>query len=263
MLYLTGRMYLNFMNFIRSLSSFGFGTIILPVILSWSSCRPAGKSADKICSCSLSTEQMREELPIAAYRDSIVICKTGKIRTIGVPHPDISRTWSEFFGLGLVMAGGRGGGCGNITDCASGQELETGFFEYSVSYRDKKLVALSVYYYDSLMLSGEWLDRKQGYAYEELFYAKKGKIEKTPPRLVITPPYYSPEIIGKVRQHYADSRMNFKDNYNLHRRMFVAALNGDSLSKTVLLNYNPDPEQEKSLAYYIKMLREYYAEKKP
>jgi hypothetical protein len=197
------------------------------------------KPPKNACGCTLTDEEMITKLPITAKGDSIVVCKVGTNYVAGSGRD--AMTWLEY------LQSEYNGGEGEIYDCVTNQPHQSLYPSRILKYTDKKLVLdyrIPMDVYDAY--NKAWVDLEIP-VYRQTIYAKNNRIYYSAVVVNFDIPQQKKAAFAAADEAYQQESQR-QDHYMISgvvKKLFTAALNGDSVSKTRFDNITKDFE-----AYY-------------
>ncbi len=203
------------------------------------------ETTDEPINCNrFSSRENSERQSLSAYNDSVVVLTRGKVD---------NQNWSEFLCNNTLYQDFK------IINCLEGKEIETWHKDYSIHYENK---CFQINYHRKISvyntIKKEWEDLLEGYDYQDKIYAENGKL-KTKRNLIINPAPYQPIALQLLDKQYKTEleNGNFKNSYNLRKRLFEAALGGHQLSRKRFLDLKNKLPESENLDEEIKILMEY------
>ena len=254
---------------------------LIVVLILFNSCKKEQKVE---CNC---YDSNWPNFPIAAERDSIIICDTSKVIVRTGRHGDTTivasyKNKTEYLSNTIL-----GSGSQKIYDCITRNIIRHEFGPYHQYYKEKSLIiepSKMLFYWDTTKIppylgldslaltfvdpktnSGRW-EQDSYPIYREKIYSENGIIRITEKEMILEPPYADSSSIKAVStlfNHYHKNATKDEEIKGwlswLEGKLLTCALNGDSISKERLINfkkYFPMYEEE-SLSESIDLLKEY------
>ncbi|RYY59434.1 MAG: WG repeat-containing protein [Chitinophagaceae bacterium] len=202
--------------------------------------------------CSCGEPEGGDWLTLRVQGDSIVPCREGSFYRIE-PGGRKLVDWAQALRDTTLLYSNHN--LGKLYDCSTERPLETVWRNYYVKSVQGKLWVESAFEYDSLMPNGRWKEyMAERPALREVFRVRNGRITRRSVEWILRVPKLSPEGIAEVRRLHAQATMNLEENFFLLRKLIVAALNGDAISRDIIQRATVT-DKKGLLAYYQLLLR--------